>query len=149
MIPKGDVCLGRDRLKTFLKDYREGADKYIVSDLPSPMYKDVFVPPPLACGEFAKSFVEVDIWVNSDMGKKGNGGNSIIHKDAYNTINCVVNGTKEWKLFELKYNDYMYQSWEGPMDAGYGGFSLVNPDKVRMILLLIMIIINVFRSIGK
>lgn len=129
-IPKGDVCLGRDRMKTFLKEYRAGVDKYVVSDLPTPMWHEVKIPSSVSCGDFLTSFVEVDLWMNSDLGKKGNGGNSIIHKDAYNTINCVVNGTKDWKLIELQYNDYMYQSWEGPMDAGYGGFSLVNPDKV-------------------
>lgn len=68
--------------------------------------------------------------MNSDLGKKGNGGNSILHKDAFNTINCVVSGKKDWKLIELKYNDNVYQSWEGPMDRGYGGFSLINPNKV-------------------
>ena len=129
-MPKGDVCLGRDRLKTFLKEYREGSDKYIVSDLPTPMWHEVNVLPTMSCGDFLTNYVEIDLWVNSDMGVKGNGGNSLLHKDAYNTINCVINGTKEWKLIELKYNDYVYQSWEGPMDAGYGGFSIINVDKV-------------------
>lgn len=128
--PKGDVCLGRDRMKTFLKEYREGADKYVVSDLPISMYKDVNILPSMSCGDFLRNFVEIDMWINSDLGKKGQGGNSLLHKDAFNTVNCVVNGTKEWKLIELKYNDYVYQSWEGPLDAGYGGFSLINPDKV-------------------
>ena len=129
-IPKGDVCLGRDRLKTFLNDYKQGANKYVVSDLPTPMWHEVYVPPPMSCGEFLENYVEIDLWINSDLGKKGQGGNSILHKDAFNTVNCVLNGSKEWKLIELKYNDYVYQSWEGPMDAGYGGFSLVNPEMV-------------------
>lgn len=129
-IPKGDVCLGRDYMETFLKDYRQGADKYVVSELPTPMWPEVLLPGCVSCGEFLSSFVEIDLWMNSDLGKKGNGGNSILHKDAFNTINCVVSGRKEWKLIELQYNDLVYQSWEGEMDRGYGGFSLVNPDKV-------------------
>lgn len=129
-IPAGDVCLGRDHLKTFLNEYRQGADKYVVSDLPTSMWNDVHVLPSMSCGEFVTNYVEIDIWINSDLGKKGKGGNSILHKDAFNTVNCVVNGTKEWKLIELKYNDYVYQSWEGAMDAGYGGFSLINPERV-------------------
>lgn len=129
-VPKGDVCLGRDRLRTFLKDYTKGVDKYVVSELPTPMWSDVYVPPPMACGEFLESYVEIDVWMNSDTGKKGKGGNSLLHKDAYNTVNCVLNGTKEWKLIELQYNDYVYQSWEGPLEAGFGGFSLINPDSV-------------------
>ena len=137
-MPKGDVCLGRDRLKTFLKDFREGANKYIVSDLPTPMWHEVNVPPPMSCGDFFTNYVEIDLWLNSDMGKKGKGGNSLLHKDAFNTMNCVINGTKEWKLFELQYNDYLYQSWEGPMDAGYGGFSIMNPDKVNILKFTIL-----------
>jgi len=129
-VPHGDVCMGRDRMKTFINDYRKGADKYIVSDLPTTMYKDVNILPSMSCGDFLTSFVEIDLWMNSDLGKKGEGGNSLLHKDAFNTVNCVVNGTKEWKLIELKYNDFVYQSWEGALDAGYGGFSLINPDKV-------------------
>jgi len=129
-IPKGDVCLGRDRMKTFLSQYKNGADKYVVSELPTPMWGDVKLPGCVSCGTFLESFVEIDIWMNSDMGKKGKGGNSILHKDAFNTINCVVSGKKEWKLIELQYNDNMYQAWEGPMDRGYGGYSLVNPEMV-------------------
>ena len=130
-IPKGDICLGRDHMKTFLNEYKEGANKYVVTDLPKPMWHEVNVPPSMACGEFLKRYVEIDLWMNSDLGKKGQGGNSILHKDAFNTVNCVINGTKEWKLIELQYNDYVYQSWEGQMDAGYGGFSLVNPEQVN------------------
>ena len=133
-IPKGDVCLGRDRLKTFLSEYKKGANKYVVSELPTPMWGEVKLPGCASCGEFVRNFVEIDIWMNSDTGKKGKGGSSIIHKDAFNTINCVVKGKKEWKLVELQYNDFMYQAWEGPMDRGYGGFSLINSDKVIIVL---------------
>lgn len=129
-IPKGDICLGRDTMKKFLQDYKQGADKYVVSELPTPMWHEVNVPPPMSCGDFLTNYVEIDLWINSDLGKKGKGGSSILHKDAFNTVNCVLNGTKEWKLIELKYNDYVYQSWEGPLDAGYGGFSLINTEKV-------------------
>lgn len=52
------------------------------------------------------------MWINSG------GARSILHKDSFNTINCVVNGSKEWKLVEFKYNDLIYQAWEGPQEAG-------------------------------
>jgi len=130
-IPKGDVCLGRDRLKTFLSEYKKGANKYVVSELPTPMWGEVKLPACASCGELVRNMVEIDVWMNSDTGKKGKGGSSIIHKDAFNTMNCVLKGKKEWKLVELQYNDYMYQAWEGPMDRGYGGYSLINPDKVN------------------
>ena len=130
-IPKGDVCLGRDRLKTFLSEYKKGANKYVVSELPTPMWGEVKLPACASCGELVRNMVEIDFWINSDTGKKGKGGNSIIHKDAFNTMNCVLRGKKEWKLVELQYNDHMYQAWEGPMDRGYGGYSLINADKVH------------------
>lgn len=129
-IPKGDVCLGRDRLRTFLSEYKKGANKYVVSELPTPMWGEVKLPSSVSCGEFLNNFVEIDVWMNSDMGKKGKGGSSIIHKDAFNTLNCVVSGKKDWKLVELQYNDFMYQAWEGPLDRGYGGYSLINSEKV-------------------
>ena len=78
-IPKGDVALGRDRLRTFLNEYQDpdrDVDKYVVSELPTPMWKDVYVPPPMGCGDFKNNFVEIDFWINSDIGKKGKGGST-------------------------------------------------------------------------
>ena len=48
----------------------DGCDKYVVSELPTPMWHDVHIPPPMACGELVNSFVEIDVWMNSDNGKK-------------------------------------------------------------------------------
>ena len=64
------------------------------------------------CGELRTRFTEINLWINSG------GAQSVLHKDSPNTINCVVNGSKEWKLFEFKYNDLIYQAWEGPQEAG-------------------------------
>ena len=130
-VPAGDVSLGRDTMKNFVSTYRNpNVNKYVVSELPTPMWKEVFAPPPLTCGPLLKSFVEIDLWMNSDNSVKGAGGSSLLHKDAYNTINCVLKGTKEWKLIELQYNDLVYQSWEAEHDRGWGGFSLIDPKKV-------------------
>ena len=54
-IPRGDVCLGRDRMKTFIKEYKNGANKYVVSELPTPMWGDVKLPGCVSCGDFLKS----------------------------------------------------------------------------------------------
>ena len=64
------------------------------------------------CGELKQRFTEINLWINSG------GAKSILHKDSPNTFNCVVNGTKTWKLVEFKYNDLIYQAWEGPQQAG-------------------------------
>ena len=76
---------------------------YTVSELPTPMWKDVTVIPPMTCGIFAKRLVEVDLWMS------GGGTSSILHKDAFNAINCLLNGTKEWKLIEFKHQDKIYK----------------------------------------
>ncbi|XP_066916064.1 uncharacterized protein [Clytia hemisphaerica] len=124
-IPQGDIALGRDSMKHFIETYQEkDTNKYVVSELPTPLYKYVNIPPPLGCGELKQRFTEINLWINSG------GASSILHKDSPNIINCVVNGTKEWKLIEFKHNHLIYQAWEGPQEAGYGGYSLINPEKV-------------------
>lgn len=59
------------------------------------------------------------------------GSKSILHKDAFNAINCLYNGTKEWKLIENKYEEKIYKYWEP--DREIGGFSRINPEKVNLI----------------
>lgn len=122
-IPVGDKGVGRDTVKNFVNTYHT-ANKYIVSELPSSMYKDFMVFPPMSCGEMSRRIVEVDWWMNG--GKAG----SIIHKDAYNQINCLMNGTKEWKLIEYKYEKEIYKSWEP--ENQIGGYSRLNPNKVDL-----------------
>lgn len=125
--PVGEKYLGRDTLRHFVDTYHEvGNSAYIVSDLPRDMYHDVDVLPSFgACGQMAKRIVEVDIWWS------GGGSNSIIHKDAYNQINCLLNGTKYWKLIEYKYEKNLYKHDEG--EEAYGGFSDVNPKRVDLV----------------
>ena len=124
----GDKGMGRDTLKNFFRTYkrndREG-DKYIVSELPTPMWHEYMVLPSLSCGLFKRNFVEIDLWFSSG------GTSSILHKDAFNQLNCLINGTKEWKLIEYKYEKEIYKAYE-PGDPG-GGFSRINVTHVDMI----------------
>ena len=124
----GDKGMGRDTLKNFFKTYkkndREG-DKYIVSELPTPMWHEYMVLPSLSCGLFKRNFVEIDLWFSSG------GTSSILHKDAFNQLNCLINGTKEWKLIEYKYEKEIYKAYE-PGDPG-GGYSRINVTHVDMI----------------
>ena len=123
-IPVGDMGVGRDTIRNFIKTYHT-ANKYIVSELPRPMHDDIMVLPPVACGEFSRRIVEVDWWMN------GGNASSIIHKDAFNQINCLMNGTKEWKLIEYKYEKSIYKAWEPEREVG--GYSRVNPEKVDLL----------------
>ncbi|KAL9985835.1 hypothetical protein ACROYT_G008284 [Oculina patagonica] len=61
----------------------------------------------------------------------GGGTKSILHKDAYNAINCLYNGTKEWKMIEYKYEDKIYKAWEPPQMVG--GFSRINVLNVDLL----------------
>ncbi|XP_031564516.1 uncharacterized protein LOC116299931 [Actinia tenebrosa] len=125
-IPIGAKGIGRDTIGNFVKNYHNnGSRAYIVSELPSPLYKYVSVIPPLTCGTFKDRLVEVDIWMS------GGGTASILHKDAFNAINCLYNGTKQWKMIEYKYEDKIYKAWEPPQMIG--GYSKINVNKVDLL----------------
>ena len=121
----GAVGLGRDTLENFVSRYHSPeCDAYIVSELPKPMFPEVMVLPPMSCGSFKRRLVEVDFWMN------GGNASSILHKDAYHQMNCLLNGTKEWKLIEYKNEKLIYKAWE-PLPA-YGGYSQININAVDM-----------------
>lgn len=124
--PRGEKYLGRDNLRHFVETYHNRNNNvYIVSDLPQLMYKDVGIIPSFgACGQMAKRIVEVDLWWS------GGSTSSIIHKDEYNQINCLINGTKQWKLIESKYEEFLYKHPEP--DYELGGFSDIDPTAIDL-----------------
>lgn len=125
-VPIGAKGVGRDTIGNFIRHYHEEDNNlYVVSELPTPMWPDVTVIPPLTCGLLKDRLVEVDLWMS------GGGTKSILHKDAYNAINCLYNGTKEWKMIEYKYEDKIYKAWEPPQMVG--GFSRINVLKVDLL----------------
>nr|XP_002737651.1 PREDICTED: uncharacterized protein LOC100368900 [Saccoglossus kowalevskii] len=123
-IPAGVRGLGRDTIGNFIDTYQK-VNKYIVSQLPTAMYPEVMVPPSMQCGTFKDSLVEIDIWMSAGNSK------SALHKDAFNTWNCLVSGTKQWKMVENKYEPLIYRSWEP--ERAIGGISLINVSSVDMI----------------
>ena len=120
---EGALGIGRDTIGSFADTYAE-RNKYIVSEMPSPMYKDVLVAPCLTCGELADSLVEIDLWWS------GGGTRSRLHRDAFNAINCQLNGTKEWIMINNNETDSVYfvasSKWE------MGGLSPINVDDVDL-----------------
>lgn len=90
-VPVGERGLGRDTIRSFLKTYQE-KDSYTVSQLPDPLSTQVMVLPFLTCGTFSERILEANLWLSSG------GTRSMLHKDADNAINCLLNGTKDWIL---------------------------------------------------
>ena len=90
-VPVGERGLGRDTIRSFLETYQK-KDSYTVSQLPDPLSKEVRVLPFLMCGTFSERILEANLWLSSG------GTRSMLHKDADNAINCLLNGTKDWIL---------------------------------------------------
>ena len=90
-VPVGARGLGRDTIRSFLETYQK-KDTYTVSQLPDPLSREVKVLPFLMCGTFSERILEANLWLSSG------GTRSMLHKDADNAINCLLNGTKDWIL---------------------------------------------------
>ena len=54
-----------------------------------------------------------------------------ISQDAFNAINCLYNGTKEWKMIEYNYENKIYKAWEPEYEIG--GYSLLDVQSVDLI----------------
>ena len=79
----------------------------------------------MSCGPIKNRMVEIDLWMSSGSSQ------SILHKDAFNTMNCLINGTKDWKIILYKYEKDLYKAYE-PGDPG-GGYSRINVRSVDML----------------
>ena len=90
-VPTGERGVGRDTLRGFLETYQL-KDSYIVSQLSDPLAEEVRVLPCWMCGSFKEHILEANLWLSSG------GTRSMLHKDADNAINCLLNGTKDWIL---------------------------------------------------
>ncbi|XP_070560529.1 bifunctional peptidase and arginyl-hydroxylase JMJD5-like [Ptychodera flava] len=123
-IPIGAKGMGRDTIGNFIDTYQH-TNKYIVSQLPEPMYKEVKALPSMQCGTLKKSMVEIDLWMSSGNSR------SVLHKDAFNTWNCLLSGTKNWKMVENKYEKLIYKAWES--ERQIGGYSTINATKVDLL----------------
>ena len=69
-------------MKDFLESFQD--QRYIVSELPTPMYPDVSVPGCFTCGPFSSHITEVDVWISNGATR------SKFHRDSNNQLNCLV-----------------------------------------------------------
>ena len=120
--PAGDVALGRDTMKNFIDTYHE-TNKFLISSLPTPMWKDVMILPCLSCGSFEKRILHLDIWFS------GGGTSTTLHRDKFQKIQCLINGTKEWKWVPLDDQDKIYRA---DLNDKNTGFSRFDPDRVDL-----------------
>ena len=122
-LPRGELGIGRDYLSNVI-GYYHNSNTYVVTELPSLMYKDIHVLPCLSCGTFADRIQEINLWMS------GGGTSSVLHRDAFHAINCLYNGTKDWLLIHPKYEDKIYMAEEAKHEIG--GRSVINVDAVNM-----------------
>ncbi|EDV23857.1 uncharacterized protein TRIADDRAFT_27062 [Trichoplax adhaerens] len=122
-VPIGTKGKGRDTIADFLDSYVK-KDSYIVSQLPDPMSPEIGVLPCITCGSFKNRILEANLWLSSG------GTKSLLHKDADNAINCLLNGTKDWLLIHPKYEKFIPMAKEAKSEVG--GFSTINVDKVNI-----------------
>ena len=102
-LPAGNLGIGRNTMEWFIDRYQDHSwQGYIVSDLPTPLYHEFFVPPPFSCTSLKDDVSEVNMWLSTE------GAESKIHRDAFNSLNCLLNGTKEWYFMDSKYDREVY-----------------------------------------
>ena len=70
------------------------------------------------------SIQEVHVFLSAYGGKTG------LHKDPYNNIHCVFNGTKDWILVHPDQTDKVYMSEDSYFE--WGGISDINVDNVDL-----------------
>ena len=58
------------------------------------------------------------------------GGKTALHKDPYNNIHCVFNGTKDWILIHPNQTHLVYMSSDSNYE--WGGLSDINVDDIDL-----------------
>ena len=91
-------------MRNFIDTYHD-EDKWLISSLPTPMWKDILILPVLTCGSFKTRIMHLDMWLS------GGGASTSLHRDKFQSIQCLINGTKEWKWVALDDQDKIYKVW--------------------------------------
>ncbi|CAB3989861.1 Hypothetical predicted protein [Paramuricea clavata] len=122
-IPVGEIGLGKDTIKNFLKNY-QAMDSYVISQIPQQMEVDIELPACLGCGSFLQNIQETHLFLSAG------GGKTMLHRDPFSSIHCVFNGTKQWLTIHPSQTHLIYQSEESRYE--YGGFSEIDVDHVDL-----------------
>lgn len=101
-------------VRTFLDRYKHPSLYYLVTDLPTSWIEEC-TPFNLTEGGHSTEWLW---WMSSG------GTSSVLHQDDYQNINCVLEGTKKFRVAPPEWEASAYIT-EGP---GYGEYSDVDPD---------------------
>jgi len=122
---EGTMAPENVQLSTFLEQIQ--SQRYVVGELPEPMYKDVVVPGCFTCGPFSGHITEVDIWISNGETR------SKFHKDSNNQLNCLVKGRKRWTVIDPTHIRKIPMMWEDSDPAEKtAGESLLDPLRVDL-----------------
>jgi hypothetical protein len=109
-----------------------GKDKYVITQMPEGMYKDVDVLPAWYCGGRASmtrelkidktaaktpwktQLYEANLWINHNEGT--NFSSSVLHFDMNHQMMCLYDGIKEWQFFDTATQIDHIPMWSGYYD---------------------------------
>jgi len=116
------------KLQKFIPRYQTVEfDKYVVTQMPDAMAKDVIVPTfhscakrhpddpgPKGAGPWMTQMYEHNFWLSHNDGN--NFSTSVIHYDMNHQIMCQFGGTKEWIMWDLKKEAHKIPLWSNLYD---------------------------------
>ncbi|XP_077988721.1 bifunctional peptidase and (3S)-lysyl hydroxylase Jmjd7-like [Glandiceps talaboti] len=106
-------------LARFLDIYNM-SDVYMVESMQDQMKEDFMLLKCMLCGGFTDALLDAVIWFSSG------GTKSVLHFDALDNINCLMDGEKELIMMDRKESDHI------DIDNPSGNFCEVDVDKVDM-----------------
>jgi len=108
--------------KRFLLRYNL-EDWYLVSPIPDEILHGIPVVPSLQCGTFKEYLQEAEMWMSSG------GTSSHLHYDADHNLHCVIDGRKDFIMYDPKYSD----RFDMEVDKfGGHGYSKVDAEMVNV-----------------
>ena len=114
---------GKASLREFLKTYRE-TDVYLVNDLGPEMMDRLLLPSFISCGGADTMLSKTIMWMSSG------GTSSVLHNDASENINCLLDGTKTLVMFNASHRDSL--ETEACGWTTNGAFSAADSDKIDL-----------------
>jgi len=98
--------------KRFLLRYNL-EDWYLVSPIPDEILHGIPMIPSLLCGTFKKMLQEAEMWMSSG------GTSSNLHYDADHNLHCLIDGRKDFIMYDPKYKDRFDMEVDKMAGTGY------------------------------